>query len=124
MMPNSCPSLKVLCVDDSKSDLLLSERVLTTKGFDVITAMEGETAIELIKEHSFDIAVLDYQMPRTNGLELARQIRQIRGELPIILYSGAVPSEAKGSIWIDCAVDKNDGCNGLLRAIHDVMKKQ
>ena len=122
MSPNSFPNLKVLCVDDSTTDLLLCRRFLTAKGFEVTTAMEGETAIELLKENSFDIAVLDYQMPRINGLELARQIRQIRSELPIILFSGALPSAVRESPWINGDVDKNQGGDALLTAIRNVVE--
>lgn len=116
--------LKILCVDDSNADLLLCQRSLARMGFDVMTASGGEAAMELMRKHCFDIAVLDYQMPGANGLELAQQIREIRGQLPIILFSGAVPSEASASPWIDRAVDKNEGTGVLLSALQEVMKNR
>jgi CheY-like chemotaxis protein len=121
MTTNSVPSIKVLCVDDSPSDLLLCQTSLARMGFDVMTATGGVAAIDLIRQHFFDVAVLDYHMPGVNGLELAQQIREIRGQLPIILFSGELPEEARGCLWIDRAVDKNDGTGALLRALREIM---
>lgn len=111
-------------MDDSPSDLLLCESYLTIKGFEVTTTTEGRAAIELLKDSFFDIAVLDYQMPGTNGLELARQIRKIRGDMPIILYSGALPAEARDCSWIEHALDKSEGSAALISAILNLLKRQ
>jgi DNA-binding response OmpR family regulator len=65
----------VLVAEDDEDILLLVATRLERDGFDVLTARTGMEALELMREHRPQIAVLDIGMPPPDGLEVVRQIR-------------------------------------------------
>ncbi len=67
----------ILVVDDEPVSRTLLERILRKKGFNVITAENGEEALNLFKNQYIPIILTDWMMPKMNGLELCRAIRQI-----------------------------------------------
>jgi len=72
---------RVLVVDDDRGNAELVSRVLVSRGYAVDTAPNGEAALELVKQHEYQLAVVDYQMPGMNGVELFRHAREIQPEL-------------------------------------------
>lgn len=70
---------KVMIVDDEVDILDLLEYNLEKEGYKVIKAMDGEEAVKLAKEHKPDLILLDIMMPRMDGIETCRQIREIKG---------------------------------------------
>jgi two-component system, OmpR family, KDP operon response regulator KdpE len=80
----------VLAVDDEAGILRLIKLELSTQGFHVVTAGNGEEALRAAEEHHPDIVLLDIVMPEMDGLELMRRLRE-RSAIPIILLT------AKGS---------------------------
>lgn len=76
----------VLAVDDEAAILRLLKLELTALGFRVITAANGEEAVQAVEEHRPDIALLDVVMPGMNGLELLRTLRE-RWPIPVILVT-------------------------------------
>ena len=77
---------RVLVVDDDPQILRAVRTSLQARGYDVATAGNGETALEVFAEHSFDLAVLDLGLPGMDGHELIRRIRSW-SDLPIIVLS-------------------------------------
>jgi two-component system KDP operon response regulator KdpE len=75
-----------MAVDDEPGILRLIKLELTTQGFRVVTAENGEEALTVAEEHRPDIALLDIVMPEMTGLELMRRLRE-RSPLPIILLT-------------------------------------
>jgi CheY-like chemotaxis protein len=65
-------TLRVLVVDDDRSSTTIVSKVLAAHGYAVDVANEGESAVALVMQHPYDLAVVDYQMPRMNGVELFR----------------------------------------------------
>src|SRR6478752_4555816 len=65
---------RVLVVDDDRANVRLVSKLLTDAGFAVDTACDGESALELVKQNRYAVAVLDYQMPGMNGVELYQQV--------------------------------------------------
>jgi CheY-like chemotaxis protein len=78
---------RVLVVDDSFSDRLLSSRVLLKAGYEVEVACDGAAAWDLMQLGDFDAVVADWEMPIVDGLELLRRARGSArfSRLPIIL---------------------------------------
>ncbi|MEZ4828069.1 MAG: response regulator transcription factor [Bacteroidia bacterium] len=70
---------KVLIVDDEVDILDLLEYNLEKEGYKVVKAMDGEEAVSQAKEHKPDLILLDIMMPRMDGIETCRQIREIKG---------------------------------------------
>ncbi|MEZ4777091.1 MAG: response regulator transcription factor [Bacteroidia bacterium] len=70
---------KVMIVDDEVDILDLLEYNLEKEGYKVIKAMDGEEAVKQAREHKPDLILLDIMMPRMDGIETCRQIREIKG---------------------------------------------
>lgn len=68
-------SVRVLVVDDNPANVKLLEAKLTSEYFDVVTATNGVTALELVKTASPDIVLLDVMMPNMDGFEVCRRIK-------------------------------------------------
>jgi chemosensory pili system protein ChpA (sensor histidine kinase/response regulator) len=79
----------VLVVDDSVTVRKVTSRLLERQGMDVIVAKDGIEAISLLQERRPDVMLLDIEMPRMDGFEVARQVRhddRLR-DLPIVMIS-------------------------------------
>ncbi len=81
--------ISVLHVDDEQAFLELTRAYLELQG-DIIVdgASSSLEAIELLRHHSYDVVVSDYQMPGMDGLRLLTHVRSRHGELPFILFTG------------------------------------
>ena len=78
----------ILCVDDEPAVLHPLEIMLKRRGFHVVTAQNGQSAIELFRQIKFHAVVLDYSMPDMSGGEVAQVLRQENKTVPIILHTG------------------------------------
>lgn len=67
--------MKILVADDEAHILHVVSMKLSNAGYEVITAVDGEEALELCKSEKPDLVITDYQMPYLTGLELCRQLR-------------------------------------------------
>ena len=76
----------VLAVDDEPGILRLIQLELTSQGFHVISAGDGQQALHMAEQQRPDIAVLDIMMPEMSGLELMRHLRE-RSGTPVILLT-------------------------------------
>jgi chemosensory pili system protein ChpA (sensor histidine kinase/response regulator) len=85
----------VMVVDDSVTVRKVTSRLLERQGMDVVVAKDGVEAIALLQERRPDIILLDIEMPRMDGFEVARQVRHDQGlaELPIVMISSRTGSK-------------------------------
>ncbi|CAA6823598.1 MAG: putative response regulator [uncultured Sulfurovum sp.] len=80
--------MKILIVDDEALALTRLKRMLNTLGYeDIVEADNAQKALELIKENTFDLALLDINMPGTSGLELGYELRYHKEDLAIIFQT-------------------------------------
>ena len=84
---------RVLVVDDEASIREGLEEYLTSMGYKVILAKDGYEAFKLTIDEDFDIILMDINMPRMNGLEAIRAIKESRPAVPIIIVSGYFSKE-------------------------------
>lgn len=70
--------MRVLIVDDDEIAIELLRTTLESAGYEVVSASNGEEALELLRSESFRIVVSDWEMPGMSGIELCRQIRERR----------------------------------------------
>ena len=82
------PKLRILVVDDEDDLRNLLSDVLRNAGYDTKPASNGEEAIELLKKHQFDLALLDIQMPLANGIQVLKYIRQHSPATKAIMLTG------------------------------------
>jgi DNA-binding response OmpR family regulator len=83
------PPRKILVVDDEEFILNLMRNGLTENGFEVVTARNGFEAILAVEEEKPDFVITDIMMPRLNGIEFLRALKNNKAtrELPVILIS-------------------------------------
>jgi len=81
-------TIKILMVDDEVKFLKAISDRLNLKGFDVTTATNGDDAIEAAKKGGFDVAVVDLQMPGTDGAQVLKILKQNHKFIEIIMLTG------------------------------------
>ncbi|MDB4990993.1 MAG: C4-dicarboxylate transport transcriptional regulatory protein [Myxococcaceae bacterium] len=81
-------SASVLIVDDEKNILITLSRALKLEGYEVDVAGSGKLGLERAKAKSYDAILLDVQLPDIDGLEVLRQIRVDREDVPVLVMSG------------------------------------
>ncbi|WP_059041487.1 response regulator transcription factor [Paenibacillus rubinfantis] len=101
--------ITVLIADDEAEIADLIELHLAREGYRCIKAYDGQEALDVIQTQSVDLAILDIMMPKIDGYEVTRQIREKKYHLPIIFLS------AKASDL--------DKITGLVRGADDYMTK-
>jgi len=84
------PSIAV--VDDDKQIVALIEDILAGEGYDVLSFRDSQTALHQIKARAPDLVILDIIMPKMNGIELLRRLRQ-KSDVPVILLTGLIDEE-------------------------------
>src|SRR5580658_6135079 len=77
----------VLVVEDDESIALGLEMNLTSEGYRVVGARDGEQGLALARETDLDLIILDVMLPRLNGYEVLRSLRSERRTVPIIMLS-------------------------------------
>jgi CheY-like chemotaxis protein len=107
----------VLVVDDSAGVRQLLSATLTGAGFEVEVASGAREAMLAMTRDVFSALVVDYSMPRSNGVELVRTMRAEDVRIPIVLVSGVATQEEKDAAWsvgVDAYLDKFDLRQGVL----------
>jgi len=84
---------RVLLVDDEANHTRVMAIGLRVEGFEVETASDAEGALRLLATVPFDLAIVDLMMPRTNGLQLARMVRERHPGMCVVLTSAYHLSE-------------------------------
>ncbi len=83
---------RILVVDDDQAMLDVLKEILTSRGHEVVTAVDGQEAIELLQTERFDLIITDIVMPRKNGVDVLNRAREIDPRYPVIVITGN-PSE-------------------------------
>ncbi len=83
---------KILIVDDEPAFVRLVEQVLTQKGYEALTAGNGQEALRLLFNHKPDLVLLDVVMPKMDGWQTLNRIRDI-ADIPIIMLTGKRTAE-------------------------------
>jgi CheY-like chemotaxis protein len=83
---------KVLIGEDSSVIQNLAKKILEFQNFEITSAKNGEEVLKLLKSHSFDVILLDINMPVMDGMECIKTIRAMEDEklakIPVIAITG------------------------------------
>lgn len=86
----------ILVVDDDKNTRLLFKAVLQAENYTVFTADNGGTALEIMEQEHIDLVVLDVMMPKMDGYEFTRTLRESNNNMPILMVSARqLPADRK-----------------------------
>jgi len=99
----------ILVVDDDKNTRLFFKALLENEKYNVITAVDGEDAIMAMDREHIDLAIVDIMMPKLDGYEFTKQLREVNNDLPILMVSAKQLS--------------TDRKKGFLAGIDDYMSK-
>ena len=78
---------KILVVDDSPTQISLMRAPFEESGFEVITAVDGEEALALVQSENLKLVVMDVIMPKMNGFQACKKIKETKKDLPVILLT-------------------------------------
>lgn len=79
---------KILVAEDDKALAIVLRNVLRGDSHEVDVAHDGESALELIENYIYDLVVLDWDLPKVNGLEVCKRYRKEGGQLPVLFLTG------------------------------------
>lgn len=79
--------MKILVVEDELKVAEVLKRGLIEAGYEVETAFDGETGLELAQSGSFNLVLLDINLPRLNGLDLCRKLRETDEITPVLMLT-------------------------------------
>jgi len=116
---------RILIVDDEPQITRVLRRSLTTHGYEVRSAADGESALETFGDWPPDLVVTDLSMPNMDGLELCRRLRSL-SPVPIIVLSVKGEEQAKVDALdagADDYVTKPFGMNELLARIRAALRR-
>lgn len=80
-------TIRILVADDDRSNCALISKFLKRHGYVVDVAYDGAAALKLIEQNQYAMAVLDYQMPECDGIEVYKRSREVRPEMPGIFLT-------------------------------------
>jgi len=111
----------ILVVEDEPNQILLLRRVFEKDGYTVLTASEGDTALDVFSNHQNEIAavLLDFGLPGTNGWEVFQKMREINPNVKVVFATGYVLPE------LDLEKVERESCGILMKPyeLTEVLKK-
>jgi CheY-like chemotaxis protein len=115
----------ILLVDDDPDVRLLTRTFLEHEGYSVFSSGNAERAIQIFRSvPQIDLLVTDLYMPGGSGLELARELKAIRNEVPVLLISGGMLEEQQEAGLRDegwSFLSKPFGLPELLATVHRIL---
>ena len=116
---------RILVVDDEPQITRVLRTSLSSQGYDIRIANDGETALEILKDWAADLVITDLSMPNMDGLELCRRLRA-KSQVPIVVLS--VKGEERTKVraldaGADDYVTKPFGMNELLARVRANLRR-
>jgi CheY-like chemotaxis protein len=130
--PTDPPAIRrVLIAEDNPVNQRLLDRILAKKGLEVVAVADGHEAVEAASRESFDLILMDIQMPVMDGIEATRRIREMERSLgarhiPIIAVTANGMFQCReecASVGMDGYVVKPFGPANLFAAIDTVQRR-
>lgn len=110
----------LLCVEDDSTYLDLRKQFLEQSGYNVIGAATAQEALTVLRDAPVCATITDHFLHGTTGAQLAREMKAIKPDVPIILYSGTVPDKLLGA---DVFINKNEPVQTFLKIVGEVVER-
>jgi DNA-binding response OmpR family regulator len=116
---------KILLVDDDQNILEVFSRGLRKEGFEVVTACDGEDALQKVASESPEVVILDLMMPKLNGFEVLQQLRaKYKKWIPVIINSAEKDLESVRKAYTmeaDHYLTKPCGIDVMVRGVNSMI---
>ena len=124
--------MKILLVDDSKLQRVVVQRILTKAGYEVILAADGEEGLQLARQNSPDLILLDMMLPRLDGVGVLEALKKDlkMAHIPVIVMTGLsqrneekLKSAGAASFYQKSELGVEKGVDALLHLVGHVYKE-
>jgi DNA-binding response OmpR family regulator len=120
---NREPQRILLCIDDSHAISDHEKSLFENSGFIVVTALSAPQGLKLAMMFHFDAVLLDYQMSGVDGHQLALEMRHIRSDTPVIMFSHTdIPEETRR--LVDAVVTETVSREEVVSAVARICDRQ
>ena len=115
------PRKVVLCVDDRTTGAEVRKLLLECEGYKVLMASDGRKGLSSFATRWIDLVLLDYELPDMNGAAVARKMRQLKPDVPIIMFSAHTLAPMGVRHLIDAYIAKGEHPDVLLDCVGDLL---
>jgi CheY-like chemotaxis protein len=112
----------ILCIDDADIALRVRKLLLSSEGYNVLTAASAEEGFELFKQHPVELVLADHFLSGKSGTEIAREMKGLKAEVPILIVSAAM-EKPKDLEFADGFLAKGEAPEILLDTIARLLAK-
>jgi CheY-like chemotaxis protein len=117
----------ILCVDDEIPGLRARSMVLEAAGYRVVPTTSASEALEIFKARHIDLVITDHLLQGTTGVEVAKQMKLLHPEVPIVIFSGAVDlvqamDALRGTKSADLLLSKDAGPTEMLVSLSQLLR--
>ena len=115
---------KLLLVDDEEAIQMVYREEFESDGYQVVSALNGQSGLDKFKEENPDLVILDIQMPGMNGVEVLRQMKMLNPLVPVILSSAYQEFKRDLGTWAsDEYVVKSGDLDDLKDTVRRLLKE-
>ena len=115
-----CGKALILCIDDDEIQLQLRKRILEDDGFLVLNASNAAEALHMLREAPVSLVLSDHMLSGTTGTQLAADLKKVKPDVPVVLYSGRSPESLQN---VDCFIAKSEPVPLFLAMIRDLVNR-
>jgi CheY-like chemotaxis protein len=118
-------AFRVLLIDDNRNGLVVRKSILEEHGFDVTGFTSPEEAMKAFQGSAFDVVITDYRMPKLNGTDVIRIVRENSPATPVLVISGLVDALGlnESNTGADAVIPKSSTeVSHLVRALNRVLR--
>jgi CheY-like chemotaxis protein len=112
----------ILCIDDDDLSLRVRKLMLGSAGYNILTASSGEVGLDVLKQNPVDLVIADHFLSAKTGTEIAREMKELKPEVPILIVSAAA-EQPSGLEFADGFIPKGEAPDVLLGAIARLLKR-
>ena len=124
---NNRPLARLLIADDDAALRMTIGKLYTKVGYEVVLAGNGEVALDYVRDQAFDVALIDLNMPKTNGIEILKMLKKYAPGMPVIIFTSMADREVYDEVishGIDRFLTKPLRQSELLSLVRDVINNK
>jgi CheY-like chemotaxis protein len=110
----------ILCIEDESLALTIRKKVLEQDGYNVVGVTTAADALTTLRESPVCAIIADHMLSGTTGTELAKEMKKIKPDVPIILFSGSPPERLT---CVDVYVNKGEPTATFLGIVRGVVER-